>query len=500
MNRQVAILHGWSDNSESFRPLSKYLKENGFKTVPIFLGDYISLRDDVKIDDVAKRMEEVVREKMARPANARDRLGKSFDLIVHSTGGLVARRWIAANYADRPCPVKNLIMLAPANFGSKLAHIGRSMLGRVAKGWRTGFESGEEMLYALELSSQFQWELAESDLLIEPGASAGSAVYYGSDKVRPFVIIGTHPYDGIAEKLTNENGSDGTVRVAAANMNTQGITIDFSGAPENLLDPALTHWKRRGGMAEEFPFAVLPDRDHGNIVRPDKPGHSKDGAVQARLGQIILQALKVNTPAQYSLVRQVWNKITEDTRSLAGMTDDAQKARDSFFGEKGKPAEFFHEYYQVNVRLEDEFGEPIPDYFLTFMEKQKNNWYSLMKSFTEAGSYFHKEVLESVHEYRGDKSRRSLFIDRYDLMREGGFYSQLKEEDKDKELNVTVSAADPGDRIAYFTREKALKRGLIRIHQKSSPRERWLKRHRTHFVKIIVPRAADPKIFTLKRG
>jgi len=71
MPRQVAILHGWSDNSESFRPLAKYLKDKGYKTIPIFLGDYISLRDDVNIDDVAKRMEEVVLEKMARPKTAR---------------------------------------------------------------------------------------------------------------------------------------------------------------------------------------------------------------------------------------------------------------------------------------------------------------------------------------------------------------------------------------------------------------------------------------------
>lgn len=499
MTRQVAILHGWSDNSESFRPLADFLKNNGFKTVPIFLGDYVSLRDDVKIDDVAKRMEEVVREKMARPANAKDRLGSSFDLIVHSTGGLVARRWIAGNYADRTCPVKNLVMLAPANFGSKLAHIGRSMLGRVAKGWRTGFESGEEMLYALELSSEFQWELAGSDLLIEPGAAADSAVFYGADRVRPFVIVGTHPYAGLAEKLTNENGSDGTVRVAAANLNAQGITIDFSGAPGNLLDPVLTRWGRRGAD-EDFPLAVLPDRDHGNIVLPEDAGHSKDAEAQARLGQIILQALKVNTPTQYAKVRDAWVEITESTRKLAGMKDEAQKARDGFFRKRGTPAEYFHEYYQVNVRLLDEFGEPIPDYFLSFMPKQKHHWYSLKKTFTPAGTYFHNEVLEGVHEYRGDRSRRSLFIDRFDLMREGGFYSQLKEEDEDKELHVTVSAADPGDRIAYLTREKALRRGLIRIHQYESPKDRWLRRHRTHFIKIIVPRAADPDIFKLERG
>lgn len=500
MPRQVAILHGWSDNSESFRPLAKYLKAKGYKTIPIFLGDYISLRDDVNIDDVAKRMEEVVREKMSRPKTARDHLGKEFDLVVHSTGGLVARRWIATNYADRPCPVKNLLMLAPANFGSKLAHIGRSMLGRIAKGWRTGFETGEEMLYALELGSRFQWELAEADLLVEPGSAAGMTQFYGPDHVRPFVIVGTHPYPGLAAKLTNENGSDGTVRVAAANLNTQGVTIDFSGAPEHLLSPRLSTWEKRGGDNNEFPLAVLPDRTHGNIIRPDESGLGKKQSTQDRLGQLIVQALSVNTAAQYARVRDDWIAVTAMIRELSGFTEEAQTIRNSFFKNRGAPAEYFHEYYQVNVRVEDEFGEPIPDYFLSFMPKQKQHWFSLKKSFSPSSAFFHEEVLEDVHEHRRDRSHRSLFIDRFDLMREGGFYSQLKVPDVDKELHVTVSAADPGDRIAYFTREAALKRGLIKIHQMLSPEQRWLKRHRTHMVKVIVPRAADPKIFTLKRG
>ena len=128
MSRQVAILHGWSDKSESFQPLAEFLKSRGYQAVPIFLGDYISLRDDVNIDDVAKRMEEVVRAKMARPKTARDHLASEFDLIVHSTGGLVARRWISNNYADRPCPVKNLIMRQAMGIEgdlSKLAQIER---------------------------------------------------------------------------------------------------------------------------------------------------------------------------------------------------------------------------------------------------------------------------------------------------------------------------------------------------------------------------------------
>ena len=198
MSNQVVILHGWSDTSESFKGLSSHLKESGFQTVPILLGDYISLRDDVTIEDVAKRMEEVISDRLALPASSPSRLGPKFHLVVHSTGGLVARRWISRYYMDRPCPVKNMLMLAPANFGSKLAHKGRSLLGRVVKGWRTGFETGEEMLYALELNSPFLWDLAEADLFQAPDAPDGAALY-SPDKVRPFVIVGTHPYDGLGD-------------------------------------------------------------------------------------------------------------------------------------------------------------------------------------------------------------------------------------------------------------------------------------------------------------
>ena len=503
MARHVAILHGWSDNSDSFKPLAKFLKQHGFKTVPIFLGDYVSLRDDVKIDDVVKRMETVIQEKMARPANASDHLDTSFDMVVHSTGGLVARRWVSTYYAKKTCPVKNLVMLAPANFGSPLAHIGRTMLGRVAKGWRTGFESGEEMLYALELGSEFQWDLVQEDLLVDPHGSAGSATFYGPDKVRPFVIVGTHPYAEMAARIVHENGSDGTVRVAGANMNTKGVTIDFSGDPRHLLAPKLTQWKPRGALPHDFPLAVLPDRNHGDVVRPDEKGMSKDPAAQERLGQLILQALAVNTAAQYRKAHDDWKAITETTRTLAGFSDEAQAARNQFFRKSKTPAEYFHEYFQINVHVVDEFGVPIPDYFLSFMEKQKEHWYSLKKGFSKAGAYFHKEVLEDVHEYKPDRSRRALYLDRFDLMRKGGYYAQINKPEKDKQLCVTLSAADPGDRIAYFTREAALKRGVVKMHQKQEPKnpnDRWLRRHRTHFVKVIVPRAADPGIFKIKKG
>ena len=65
MTNQVAILHGWSYTSTSFKPLAKFLGANGYQVVSLWLGDYISMDDDVKIEDVTHRMETVVGELIA---------------------------------------------------------------------------------------------------------------------------------------------------------------------------------------------------------------------------------------------------------------------------------------------------------------------------------------------------------------------------------------------------------------------------------------------------
>src|SRR5262249_10001909 len=148
----------------SFGPLADFLRQHGFKAVSLWLGDYISLEDDVRVEDAAKRMEQVIRDKIAH-----DGLADSFDMIVHSTGALVARQWLSVHYpSGRNCPVRRLVMLAPANFGSKLATMGQSMLGRVVKGWNNWFHTGKEMLTALALGSRFQWDLAQRDLFVPP--------------------------------------------------------------------------------------------------------------------------------------------------------------------------------------------------------------------------------------------------------------------------------------------------------------------------------------------
>src|SRR6185295_18952409 len=150
------------------------------------------------------------------------------DMIVHSTGGLVARQWLSVYYpSGRNCPVRRMIMLAPANFGSKLAAVGQSMLGRVVKGWNNWFHTGKQMLRSLELASPYQWNLVQRDLL-SPIEAEATVSPYGDSKVWPFVIVGTHPYASKLRAILNESGADGTVRASAANLNVRGTTIDFA--------------------------------------------------------------------------------------------------------------------------------------------------------------------------------------------------------------------------------------------------------------------------------
>jgi len=490
MPRQVVILHGWSDSSDSFKPLVKFLKGNGFDPYPLFLSDYISLRNDVKIDDVAKRMQEVVRAAQAR--SGQGKLAAKFDMIVHSTGGLVVREWISSYYERQPCPVQNLVMLAPANFGSALAHLGRSMLGRIAKGWKTGFQTGDEMLYALELASPYQWQLAQADVFVPEGRTPQSApALYGAEKVRPFVLVGSYPYQDLAARITNENGSDGTVRVAAANLNCQGMTVDFSGGADALRNPEVRQWSRRGGAGTRFPLAVLPDRTHGDIVRPAEAGSSRDADLQAQLGRLILQALRT-TAAGYGEVADQWKEVSMATRWLA--TDEAERKR--LFGNKTDAA-YYHEHFQLVVRAEDEFGTEIPDYFVRFVKKPKKSLFRAASDLDRASAFFHEEVLEATHSHRRAPEYRNFFIDRYDMMGPKGWYEQIPEQ-AERQLLFSLTAADPGDRIAYFERKPGA-RGVVFLHRKGEG-ERWLKRHTTHFVRVIVPRAANPEIFKLKRA
>lgn len=469
MAGQVVLLHGWSDSSDSFKPLRDFLQAHDRPTTDIWLGDYISLDDDVRVEDVAKRMQTVIAERLASGD-----LTAPFDLIVHSTGALVAREWLVSYYPDGVgAPVKRLIMLAPANFGSKLAAKGKSLVGRVIKGWDNGFQTGQEMLDSLELASSYQWRLCQRDLLDATGH--GSAGPFGRNKVWPFVIIGARGWESGLQQVVNEDGSDGTVRAAAANLNVHGITVDFS---TNPTAPTFRVWKQRTDAL--IPFALLPQYTHGSIIRPQEG----EGGLATRL----FEALACETANEYASLADAWRDISEATYALA--TDRAR--RQAVFGSKPPSADTFHQYLQLIFYARDDHNRPVDDFFVEF--------YAPDQKTDKESVYFHTEVLAHAHTNKLNGARRCLYIDRTDLI--ANYYRKVAKANA-RLLAMSVSAAPIGRNIRYFDNRKDGASGHVVVHaQDLDDRENLparFHRNSTHLIELILPREPIPDVFTLKR-
>jgi hypothetical protein len=429
--------------------------------------------DDVRVADVGKRMGSVIDDMIDAGI-----LPQSFDVIVHSTGGLVAREWLTSHYRGRAqeCPMKRLIMLAPANYGSKLAATGKSMLGRIVKGYNNWFQTGQAMLNDLELGSPYQWELAQRDILVAPGADETDH-YYGEDRVWPFVIVGTHPYKSRLRQIVNENGADGTVRVCAANLNTQGITIDFR---ESDQDNAVTFWgSRLDGFS--IPLAVLPTRTHGSVIDPERADQDNQEGIeetpdeQDQLGHFILEALGCADFGQYRQIQSQWHDFSEST---AARRNNPPNSDDYYY----------HQYLQANFDVRDDSGQPVNDYFLEFFSNtgRKND---------DANVYLHTSVIEDVKVNSQNPASRNIYFDRTDLVE--GYYPKVP--GQAPVLYLSISAVAPGKNISYFSNLKTGADMQIAIHFQSDTASRWLKRNSTHFVRIILPRQPIDKVFRFTR-
>jgi len=395
---------------------------------------------------------------------------------VHSTGGLVVRQWLTSRYRGiaEQCPLKRLVMLAPANYGSKLAATGKTLLGRVVKGYDNWFQSGKTMLDDLELASPFQWQLAQRDILTAPGGDA--ATYYGADRVWPFVIVGTHPYASLLRQIVNENGSDGTVRVCAANLNAYGVTLDFR---ETRPDRLFKVWPLR--LECRIPLAVLPTRTHASIIDPlrsapdNQEGIPESADEKAQLGNCLLEALACKDFDDYQAIVQSWDQLSEQTADRRNHLP------------AGEQAEFFHQYMQMNSAVTDDYGHPVADYFLEFFS-------STSHENDNANVYLHARVLEDVKKNSGDASLRNLYFDRTDLFE--GYYKLLPST-TDPTLYLSISAASPGNSINYFASQAEGAAQQVAISLEGDRTRRWLQRNSSHFVQIIIPRMPAAGVFKL---
>jgi hypothetical protein len=369
----LVILHGWSDTSRSFARLGRRLVVEGVVSdvKHVRLGNYVSMDDDVTFDDLAMAMEKAW-EKEKLPTKRR-----SVDVLIHSTGALVVRHWLTMYRTPETNPIFRFVMLAPANFGSPLAHKGRSFLGRVIKGFKSDkpFQTGTGILKGLELASPFTWDLALRDRL-------GDQTWYGPDRMLASVVVGTTGYSGISA-AANENGTDGTVRVSTANLDPVFLRLDFASEP---LHPVFTSQKARGRVA----FARVTAENHSTIALKD------GGPRTPETFELIRQSLEVKDATFESHV-EAWEKLACAAREAA--VDAGSRFR--------------HPYQNTVIRLVDHLGHPIRDFFLeVFMKKV-----GLNKEDGALTKRIQERVIDTVHTYEDLPSNRSLLFNTAELFK-----------------------------------------------------------------------------------
>ena len=361
----IVIIHGWSDSADSFKPLARWLAREGLARSirEIRLGDNITLDDDVNFTDLSTALE-----KAGKDADL-PRRERSVDVIVHSTGALVIRDWMAG--LQRANPVRRLLMLAPANFGSPLAHTGRSIIGRVFKGFNSErrFQTGTHILDGLEMASPYSRQLAARDLF-------GNRTVFGAGKVLCTVLVGTSGYTGISA-VANKPGTDGTVYVCTANLNAAKLTVDFAANPQA---PVYRLARANGSSA----FARIDGYNHSSITLNEE----RDPGV---LGDLIRAALKVTD------------------RDFEAHCERLQMIVEAAEVTKGRSASQMNRYFQNTVlHVHDDAGRDVDDFFLELFMKRRPKSRS---EWDAATARIQEEVVSKVHVYGGNAAHRSLLID-----------------------------------------------------------------------------------------
>jgi pimeloyl-ACP methyl ester carboxylesterase len=124
MPRPLLLIHGYSATGLDFTNLYWALVDRNIEVELLNVGNYISLNNEITIEDISEGLQRAI---SLTKLNSLD----EFDAIVHSTGMLVVRAWlahqkIAPGENQRLKRLKHLIGLAPATWGSPQAHKGRT--------------------------------------------------------------------------------------------------------------------------------------------------------------------------------------------------------------------------------------------------------------------------------------------------------------------------------------------------------------------------------------
>ena len=395
MPNPILMIHGWSSSYHAFVPLEQWLASQGYTPLQIYLGNYASMNDNVTFDDLAfgfqRRLADLV-----GPTQSLTLQPFSLDVIVHSTGGPVVRHWLDYYLREvcggdpQRCPIRSIIMLAPANFGSRLAAQGKTALAKIFKGGvANGFQTGKQILTGLELGSPILWKMANEDLF------AGKSRYPSVPGKGPFVYIfsGTETYGelkGLVARGANEDGSDGTVRASAASLDSVKITADYTGAIAKVSAIRQAN--------APYAFRLVPGRNHSTLI--------PDGSDRAHpMLTLIPKCLAINDPTAYIKV-----------------VDEFEADNAAFYkNERGLGSgRQVHAFQQFVIHVRDEMGNDVTDYQIDLNVIDRNivrsTWENDPANLTRLQQYqnysarLRDEIIADVEPHTTNPSYRTFFV------------------------------------------------------------------------------------------
>ena len=341
---RVLLIHGYSANWKGFIPWHDALKAAGVDVTPIAVGNYVTLNNEVTIKDLGEAFDRAL---LFTPWSTGTRDDTfTFDAIVHSTGMLVLRQWLAndpyprTDARSRISRLKHLVGLAPATFGSPQGKQGRSWLGALVKGNKDlgpdFLNAGDQVLLGLELASSYTWDLAHKDMLCSPPL-------YATGPGTPYVavFIGNTGYSGISA-VANSPGSDGTVRWAGCALNTRKVSLDLRRNPQ-LKDEAgkVTRCAISAWAAERLaaPVIAVDGKNHGTIISDPDP-HVRD---------FITRFLRIADAATYNS----WEAAALNFGQAALL----KMNEESVTGDSGGAG-----WQQLVIHMVDDHGDGVSDY------------------------------------------------------------------------------------------------------------------------------------------
>ncbi|KTD54558.1 phospholipase [Legionella sainthelensi] len=360
----VIFVHGWSvTHTNTYGELPQWLEtqsKNGMLDIQvgnIYLGHYISFDDTVTFDDIARAFDQAVRDEIT------DKLGdgERFACITHSTGGPIVRKWMDLYFKNNlnQCPLSHLIMLSPSNHGSALAQLGKSRLGRI-KSFFEGVEPGQNVLDWLELGSDLSWQLNESWLSYDCTANG----------IYSFVLTGQkidrQLYDAL-NSYTGETGSDGVVRVPAANMNYSLLKLHQEGNNgDSLIVSKMTRTKK---MA----FGILPGCSHSGKKMGIIRSVTLANAAIHPTAIWVLRCLQVKNRDSYNTLTKELDKVTQETQK----NEHTETVKTLI----SKRDYITNRYSMIIFRLLDDRGNHLVDYDLYLTAGPQYSELALPKGF-----------------------------------------------------------------------------------------------------------------------